>query len=1662
APDTTVVECGKDISIPKVDDSPPLPMLKVGDIINVGGFEARVVEVEGANGTFSGKCVVNVKTFGGVRILSEFENISVNESHQVTAGVINSVKGELNIIGLDEIIKEVVDVFDNTETDPNVGDPYQPGDPVTIVIDGQTVTVSGDTTFTTPDGTEVIVTLSGQPPIVTVDGEPTEVTTDKLDFDNPNTVTGNELASNVTDTSAHAIKLVTFKPVKKQLFGFDQYPEDIPQFWADYKKEKVNKKDYPVNWKSNQSFGLPDQVIMEITTDNPDSIKTRLSIESSVVGPLSYSFNPEDSTWVIQLNGQSHENEDRITAFYTQDDGSKIAVGHLDMVSYNKQDVKLVIVPVGDKYGFDKNPNYTELKDSLNAIYKGAITFWDVSITDPLEADYEENDTKGLDTELPDMAAYTKEMRNLRSALKDRSDYNKDAYYIFLVDKSEKGDKNGIMPFRRHFGFIFMDDNGKLKDNKEKLFHTIAHELGHGAFGLEHVWQEKGTSQGATYNLMDYTSKKPDNLLRKYQWYYIHNPKSSWFGGDEESTSDYVANNFFKNTHIKANIDDTYTFITPAGEYITLPPNVFDVKFNFGIPNNNQESTIIPGTIRGFSFFATDTMGIPIVDHGAFVKMEYNQKISNSALLGYYTEGGDSYTNYISTANGHIRDRVIMALPGYKRVNVYSFKAEGLKHHNYTTTPPPLMNYFQFPIRDFRVDSKKDELVVFENNKVIGVDQKAFKQEVLDIIYKPEKDIYKTEYLIILAKLAELGCAYPRLFEEYVSPELIGNTNGKCEKEYNEFMALKDPILNKLVEKHCICEENHIALSPISCSGENDENPYPKGEEYLLEIYHTILELINNETKNFEQFIEEYNSGNDKIFNTCLKFDLMTGINSINSDYIKNELNAGIILRIISRLVNEPTFESEDRRADAEGAIIKLLKYSNTCEYRQILEGIEGQNLYSPSKFLFEQLFESVNDETVFIGENNRGKLIGILTKMAMDDIDFYEERLKLLHENLGKRVFILEHINIYKAAGKSLLYHIADEKIVGKYLSDNYSTYDINYDWLTETKQIEVQLIKEYGWYDIAANPSVKLRPFDLVQFVNRSNLSLVKDLLKNPQFTDVPLPAIVLAYSSKAASNETINQSISAVIDIASLAASGGSLAAIKGLTTFNKIRQALLIADVASSGLSIAATTIADSEKNDKIRNVLNTLSAVTGFISMTDIAIVKAEKIFSKRLDLASGLVIESRKIPEKEAVERMLDAFKDLKDSELEEFLKTHQFESEASVLIISSYINDGRDVKNAVKLEDAKAVFGRLSKAAQKITNELANSISWNDFDEAFKAIIENNEIRKGIWDSPFKTDFLSFFYRQGKVVNIPKGDFEFVLKSVGGKLDEALDLYRSAENSTTALNQVDDIIDACDDVISTPKAIDYLNSYGCFVAGTKISLNNQFIPIENVKVNDKAWTCDTRSKEKTLQIVTKTFVRETDTLVYVWLNKELIQTTAEHPFFTPGLWKPALSLKEGDEVLNYKGLWVKVDSIAVKDTTCTVYNFEVEGNHNYYVGTTGVLVHNTCSQTDYFKKLGFEGESLTAVQDLFKNSDFRKIYDQFGATLKEQFLTDFKGAAESLKIFEGKPGFVDSWRAVKDLPEAFRSNTKNLEKLSNALKQEGYDIAYFENLLKSKTDPQK
>jgi hypothetical protein len=130
-------------------------------------------------------------------------------------------------------------------------------------------------------------------------------------------------------------------------------------------------------------------------------------------------------------------------------------------------------------------------------------------------------------------ASFPQPMRQFNRAFKRSRTTDKDAYYLFLVPGSGAAragqSRRGFMPFKKQFVFIFTE---RVSD----LPHTIAHELGHGAFRLRHPFDEFGLAKGSTNNLMDYGK---DTKLYKYQWDNVHDPEAmvGWLQGDEESAS---------------------------------------------------------------------------------------------------------------------------------------------------------------------------------------------------------------------------------------------------------------------------------------------------------------------------------------------------------------------------------------------------------------------------------------------------------------------------------------------------------------------------------------------------------------------------------------------------------------------------------------------------------------------------------------------------------------------------------------------------------------------------------------------------------------------------------------------------------------------------------------------------------------------------------------------------------------------------------------------------------------------------------------------------------------------------------------------------------------------------------------------------------------------
>ena len=142
------------------------------------------------------------------------------------------------------------------------------------------------------------------------------------------------------------------------------------------------------------------------------------------------------------------------------------------------------------------------------------------------------------------------------------------------------------------------------------------------------------------------------------------------------------------------------------------------------------------------------------------------------------------------------------------------------------------------------------------------------------------------------------------------------------------------------------------------------------------------------------------------------------------------------------------------------------------------------------------------------------------------------------------------------------------------------------------------------------------------------------------------------------------------------------------------------------------------------------------------------------------------------------------------------------------------------------------------------------------------------------------------------------------------------------------------------------------LTSHYCFVAGTAVLAAAGAVAIETIQAGDMVWAWDEETGEVALKEVVETYVNETYELVHVFVNGEEIVTTPGHPFYSPVKgWTDAVNLRAGDILVLVNGEYVVVEKIQheILETPVTVYNFQVEDYHTYYVTNAGVLVHNKC-----------------------------------------------------------------------------------------------------------------
>ena len=214
-----------------------------------------------------------------------------------------------------------------------------------------------------------------------------------------------------------------------------------------------------------------------------------------------------------------------------------------------------------------------------------------------------------------------------------------------------------------------------------------------------------------------------------------------------------------------------------------------------------------------------------------------------------------------------------------------------------------------------------------------------------------------------------------------------------------------------------------------------------------------------------------------------------------------------------------------------------------------------------------------------------------------------------------------------------------------------------------------------------------------------------------------------------------------------------------------------------------------------------------------------------------------------------------------------------------------------------------------------------------------------------------------------------------------------------------------------------------------CFTEGTLILTEDGLEEIQSIKEGDMVWSENPETKKKGLKKVVQTFVNESEELIHISAGKEKISATPEHPFYVRDRgWTGAVDLKAGDILVLQDGGYVIVEKIQheILEKPVTVYNFEVEDFHTYYVGKNSILVHNTCmkSQAKRIDPAQFEKEYDLAKGDFHKKikniikSKVTPIYQEVGHN--PDILMDRKGNI----AYQGAKGrgYQDTYLNIVDI----------------------------------------
>ena len=146
--------CGAEPGEFNRDSQEPLPELKWDDYIEAADFDVRVIDMQGSNGTFSGRGLAEMPWLKQIRVRVEFNKIFVNTEYQLIRGGIETIfnPDSKMMVDLDKLKDEDID----EESDQGDNDEEDEFDEEDVIIDSEVDSVTIDESTG-----DIIVVLEG-------------------------------------------------------------------------------------------------------------------------------------------------------------------------------------------------------------------------------------------------------------------------------------------------------------------------------------------------------------------------------------------------------------------------------------------------------------------------------------------------------------------------------------------------------------------------------------------------------------------------------------------------------------------------------------------------------------------------------------------------------------------------------------------------------------------------------------------------------------------------------------------------------------------------------------------------------------------------------------------------------------------------------------------------------------------------------------------------------------------------------------------------------------------------------------------------------------------------------------------------------------------------------------------------------------------------------------------------------------------------------------------------------------------------------------------------------------------------------------------------------------------------------------------------------------